>query len=41
MYFKNDDCTCQMSLVIQTDGVSFQIIFACYTLTAILGHFTG
>ena len=41
IYFKNGDCTCQMSLAIRTDGVSFQIISACFALIAILGHYTA
>ena len=41
IYFKNEDCTCQKSLAIRTDGVSFQIISAKPTLTAILGHYTA
>ena len=38
IYFRNDHCACQMSLAIRTDGVSFQIISACFALTAILGQ---
>ena len=34
IYFKNDDCACQKSFAIRTDGVSFQIIFACFALAA-------
>ena len=41
IYFKNDDCACQKSLPIRTDGVSFQIILACFALAAILGHYTA
>ena len=41
IYFKNDDCACQKSFAIRTDGVSFQIILACFTLTAIMGHYAA
>ena len=41
IYFKNDDCACQKSFGIRTAGVSFQIIFACFALAAILGHYAG
>ena len=41
IYFKNEDCACQKSLEIRTDGVSFQIILAKPALTAILGHYTA
>ena len=41
IYFKNDDRACQKSLVICTDGVSLQIILACFTLTPIFGHYTA
>ena len=41
IYFKNEDCACQKSLAIRTDGVSFQIILAKPALTAILGHYTA
>ena len=37
IYFKNDDCACQKSFAMHRDGVSFQIILACFALTAILG----
>ena len=35
IYFKNDDCACQKSFAIRTDGVSFEIILACFALAAI------
>ena len=38
IYFKNHDCACQKSFAIRTDGVSFQIILACFALAAILEH---
>ena len=41
IYFKNDDCACQKSFEIRTDGVSFQIILACFALAAILGHYAA
>ena len=41
IYFKNDDCECQKSFAIRTDGVSFQTILACFALTAILGHYAA
>ena len=41
IYFKNDDCACQKSFAIRTDGVSFQIILACSTLAAILGNYAA
>ena len=41
IYFKNDDCACQKSFAIRTDGVSFQIICACFALAAILGHYVA
>ena len=41
IYFKNDDCACQKSFAIRTDGVSFQIILACFALAAILGHYAA
>ena len=37
IYFKNDNCACQKSFAIRTDGVSFQIILACFALAAIFG----
>ena len=39
--FKNDDCACQKTLKIRTDGVTFQIILACFALAAILGHYAA
>ena len=39
--FKNDDCACQKSFAIRTDGVSFQIILACFALAAILGRYAA
>ena len=36
-----DDCACQKSFAIRTDGVSFQIILACFALAAILGHYAA
>ena len=41
IYFKNEDCACQKSLAIPTDGVLFQIILAKPHLTATLGHYTA
>ena len=41
IYFKKDDCACQMSFAIRTDWVSFQIILACFVLAAILGHYAA
>ena len=41
LFLKNDDCACQKSLAIRTDGVLFQIILACSSFTAILGHLTA
>ena len=41
IYFKNDDCACQKSFAICKDGVSFQIILACFALAAILGHYAA
>ena len=38
---KNNDCGCQKSLAIRTDGVSFQIFLACFALTAFLGNHTA
>ena len=38
---KNDDCPCEKSFAIRTDGVSFQIILACFALAAILGHYAA
>ena len=36
--FQKRDCACQKSFAIRTDGVSYQIILACFTLADILGH---
>ena len=41
IHFKNDDCACQKSFAIRADGVSFQIICACFALAAILGHYAA
>ena len=41
IHFKNDDCPCQKSFAIRADGVSFQIICACFALAAILGHYAA
>ena len=40
-YFKNDDCACQKSLAIRINWGLFQIILACFTFAAILGHYTA
>ena len=41
LFKKNDDCACQTSFAIRTDGVSFQIILACFALAAIFGHYAA
>ena len=33
--------SCQKSFAIRADGVSFQIICACFALAAILGHYAA
>ena len=41
LFQKNDDCACQKSFAIRTDGVSFQLILACFALAAIFGHYAA
>ena len=41
IYLKNDDWACQKSFAIRTDGVSFQLILACFALAANLGHYAA
>ena len=38
--FKNETAHVK-SFAIRTDGVSFQIILACFALAAILGHYAA
>ena len=39
--FQKRRLPCQKSFAIPTDGVSFQIILACFALAAILGHYAA